>query len=1163
MPANAIRDIVQTKDGYLWLGTQMGLLRFDGISFESINLPDQPQFRRGPVTRLACAAKGGLWFGVDGGSFGFYDRAQFYSMERKGWTDPAMGVGGLMEASDGWLWVGTGAGTARCLGGDTNKGTLFPKIVGVSAICEDAQHRIWLGTTDLGLFYWQAGQLKPFPDSTLVNKAIFAVAVDRQGRIWVGTQAGVQCYDANFVRHDLVQTSTDVKDLLVDQHGVVWIGTAGDGLIRYGEGEAQYLKHTDGLANDSVTSLAEDAEGDVWVGTKDGLTQLSDVKLPIYTIADGMMEGSCHDLCAASNGGIWTATTKGLSWFDGKKFTRFAEDIGLTNAYVKRVFEARNGDVYFLNAARTGDREVDILSKGKIVARYPSSGWPIAFAEDAHGVVVAVGGELFRVSRTQFTPYVYRDGKVPLMNWVRNLFGCADGSLLVASVNGIFRIKDGAVEHWSVDEGLSDFDVLWVSADNDGTIWAGLRTGFARIRGKQIRNLNQNDGLADNFIRAIVPDNHGNLWMQSSRGFLWVSRRNVNDFADGKTNRVDCAIYDGLESVKSIETLDAECDGCKTRDGRIWFPTPLGVVMIDPEHMPTDLVPPLVHINQVRVNGTVQTDPNASSARPGRGELVIQYTALSYIAPQKVQFRYQLQGYDPDWIDGGNRRSVFYANLKPKHYTFVVQACNADGVWSKNDDRFEINLPPHYYQTVWFGLVASLVGMAAIFGGYVWRVRWMIQRQRDLQRDNEILESKIRQRTGELAEQRNLLRTLIDHLPDSIFVKDRQSRVLTANVAHAQLLGLRHPDEAVGKTDLDCLPPEQAKKFYAAEQQLLRSGTEYNAEETIVDARTGEIRWLRTTKVPLRDGSGKIIGLAGISRDISERKKWEAESESLHSKLVQASHQAGMAEVATSVLHNVGNVLNSANVSAGLLATRLRKLQISSLAKVVQLLQARAGDLGHFLTADEKGRLLPQYLEKLAAHLGEEQVNLLMEIKALTENMEHIKGIVAAQQTYAKMAGVSEVVRSAELVEQAIRLQLDAYKRHSVRLIREFAEVPPITVDRHKAIQIVVNLLQNAKQACEQNEPDRRQVIVRLSRAGTAGVRLQVADNGIGISPENLTRIFSHGFTTRKDGHGFGLHSGALAAKELGGSMTAFSEGPGKGATFTLELPVELKSVPS
>ncbi len=1021
---------------------------------------------------------------------------------------------------------------------------------------EDAHHRIWLGTAEQGLFYWQAGQIKSFPDGALKTKAIFAVAVDAQGRIWVGTQAGVQCYDSNFARHDLVQTSTDVKDLLVDRHGVVWIGTAGDGLIRYREGETQYFRHANGLAHDSVTSLLEDTEGSLWVGTKDGFSQLSDVKLPIYTAADGMAEGSCHSLCAASNGGIWTATTKGLSKLDGQVFTTFTQEIGLTNSYVKRVYEARNGDVYFINANRTGDREVDILSAGKIVKRYAVNSWPIAFAEDTQGVVAAVGGDLFRVSRTQLTPFTYRGGKAPQMNWVRNLFGCADGSLLVATVDGVFKIKDGAYEHWSVGDGLSDFDALWVSADSDGTIWVGLKTGLARIRGRQVRNLGQKEGLADNIIRAIVPDNHGNLWMQSSRGFLKVSRQNVNDVADGKTNRVACALYEGLESVKSIETADVEYDGCKTRDGRIWFPTSSGAVMIDPDHFPTDSVPPQVHIVQVRVNGAEQIGLRATPARPGQGELVVQYAALSYIAPQKVLFRYRLEGCDPEWIEGVNQRSVFYANLKPGHYTFAVQACNADGVWSPMADRFEISVPPHYYQTAWFDVTAGLAAMAAMFGAYAWWLRRMTRKERNLQHANEMLESKIRQRTSELAEQRNLLRTLIDHLPDGIFVKDVESRVLIDNVAHAQWLGLRDPVEAVGKTDLDCLPREQAQKFYAAEQELIRHGTEIAAEETIVDGRTGETRWLLTSKVPLRDHTGKIIGLAGIQRDITERKKWEAEWESLHEKLVVASRHAGMADVATSVLHNVGNVLNSANISTALLSERIRKLQIPNLAKAVQLLQAHVGGLGQLLTADEKLRRLPQYLEQLAEHLGQEQTYLLVEIQALAENVEHIKGIVAMQQTYAKAAGVSEIVKPVELVEHAVRMQQDSYDRHSVRLLRKFAQVPPINVDRHKVIQIVVNLLQNAHQACDQSPAGSRQVIVRVSQVQRT-VQIQVADTGVGIPPGNLTRIFSQGFTTRKDGHGFGLHSSALAAKDLGGSLTAFSEGAGKGATFTLALPVE------
>ncbi len=1142
---------------------QTGLIRFDGISFEHINVPNLPQFRQGAIIHLAAGEDGGLWFGIEGGSFGLYDGQGFHPMDQHRWVDPAMGVGAILKGRDGWLWVGAGSGTGRCGGESTNGSSFFPQLNGASAIYEDSQHRTWIGTADHGLFYWQNGQIKAFPDSSLQEKAIFAVAVDGHQRLWVGTQAGVQCYDSNFVRHDLVQTSTDVKALLVDRRGVVWIGTAGDGLIRYWEGQAQYFRHNDGLANDSITSLLEDNEGSIWIGTLDGLSQLSDVKFPIYTSAEGMVDGSCHGLCASANGGIWTATSRGISLFDGKKFINYSSDIGLTNSYVKRVFEAENGDLYFINANRADtNREVGILSHGRIVARYGCSSWPIAFAEDDQGVVVALGGELYRVGRTEFSPYAFRDGKVPKLDWVRNLFGCADGSLLAATVDGVFKIKDGIFEHWSVGEGLSDFDVQYVCADSDGTIWAGLKTGLARIRNGQVRNIGQKDGLADNIICAIVPDDHGNLWMQTSHGFIRASRRSLDDFADGKTNRVDCVSYSGLESVKSIETVAVEFNGCKTADGRIWFPTPSGAVVIDPAKIASNVVPPPVHIEHVLVNGTEQTGPDAKRARPGRDELVVQYTGLSYIEPQKVTFRYRLEGYDSEWIDGGNRRSVFYANLKPGHYRFAVQARNADGMWSTAADRFEIILPPHFYQTGWFRAAACLAGVAVILGGYGWRVRRLARKQWDLQQANELLEKKVEKRTGELAEQRNLLRTLIDHLPDGIFIKDRQSRVLIDNVAHAQLLGFDNPSEAVGKTDLDCLPKAEAEKLFSAEQELIAQGTEYNAEEAIVDVRTGEARWLRTTKVPLRDGSGKITGLAGINRDISDRKKWEAESETLHRQLVEASHMAGMAEVATSVLHNIGNVLNSASVSTGLISARLRRLEISNLAKAAQLLQANAGDLGKFLAEDQRGRQLPRYLEQLARHLGTEQASLLVEIRELAANMEHIKGIVASQQSHARMIGVSETVQPAELVEQAIRLNQDAYGRHSVRLMREFAAVPPIPLDRHKVIQILVNLMQNANQACEGNPPHARKVVVRIRLAGPGKLRIEVADNGVGIPAENLTRIFSHGFTTRKDGHGFGLHSGALAAKDLGGSLTVLSEGPGRGATFVLELPVPARQSP-
>jgi signal transduction histidine kinase len=261
--------------------------------------------------------------------------------------------------------------------------------------------------------------------------------------------------------------------------------------------------------------------------------------------------------------------------------------------------------------------------------------------------------------------------------------------------------------------------------------------------------------------------------------------------------------------------------------------------------------------------------------------------------------------------------------------------------------------------------------------------------------------------------------------------------------------------------------------------------------------------------------------------------------------------------VASNVLHNVGNVLNSVNVSTTLLSERLRNLQVSNLERAAQLMEEHRGDLGRFLTTDEKGRKLPHYLGSLARHLGQEQGTLLSELKELADNVEHIKEIVAMQQSYATVSGVVEEVTVNELVENALKMHSAAYQRHGVKVVRQYQEVPPILVDRHKALQVLINILHNAKYACDEGGQAEKQVVLRIQSKGQDRIRIEIADNGIGIPPENLTRIFSHGFTTRKHGHGFGLHSAALAAKEMGGSVTGYSQGLGQGATFTIDLPLQ------
>jgi signal transduction histidine kinase len=293
-----------------------------------------------------------------------------------------------------------------------------------------------------------------------------------------------------------------------------------------------------------------------------------------------------------------------------------------------------------------------------------------------------------------------------------------------------------------------------------------------------------------------------------------------------------------------------------------------------------------------------------------------------------------------------------------------------------------------------------------------------------------------------------------------------------------------------------------------------------------------------------------------LARDSLELRVEERtrELEHTHTQLVEASRQGGMAEIATNVLHNVGNVLNSVNVSAGLILDRLKKSKASSLARVVVLLREHAPDLGSFITHNSRGKHLPAFLAQLSEHLLAEKQASLRELDLLRRNVEHIKEIVAMQQNYARVGGVKEMVNPVDLVEDSLRLNGDALSRHHVEVIREFEKVPPMNLEKHKILQILVNLLRNAKYACDESARPDKQLTVRVAD-GDGRVRISVLDNGIGIPAENLNRIFNHGFTTKKDGHGFGLHSGALAAKEMGGSLTVRSDGPGQGAAFTLELP--------
>lgn len=302
--------------------------------------------------------------------------------------------------------------------------------------------------------------------------------------------------------------------------------------------------------------------------------------------------------------------------------------------------------------------------------------------------------------------------------------------------------------------------------------------------------------------------------------------------------------------------------------------------------------------------------------------------------------------------------------------------------------------------------------------------------------------------------------------------------------------------------------------------------------------------------------NGEIPGVIITVRDVTERRRAEAEIASMHEQLVDASRQAGKAEIATNVLHNVGNVLNSVNVSAILVSDSITNSKVSNLAKIVALLQDHSQELGDYLSNDPRGKLIPTYLAQIAEQLEVDQDASLRELKSLSQNIEHIKEIVAMQQSYARSPQAEEVINILNLVEEALRVNLDAPAHRDLSIVREFDEVPPVRLDKHKMLQVLVNLVSNAKQSCAEASRSDKCLTARVG-SDNGLISIAIIDNGVGILAANLTKIFNHGFTTRKDGHGFGLHSAALTVKQMGGSLRVQSDGVGQGATFILELPIE------
>jgi ligand-binding sensor domain-containing protein/signal transduction histidine kinase len=748
LPQNSVTSLLQTRDGYLWMGTTGGLVRFDGVTF----------------TVQATGAPGGL---------------------------QSVRISSLLEDGEGGLWIGTEhGGLVRYRGGSFHAFTTADGLPtnGVSFIARDHQHRLWLATVD-GLVRFENGRFTTYTMADgLPADPVTQIVSDRDGHVWFGTSRGLVKYAGG--RFTIVTTRDGLPDdsvqtLLAGRDGSLWAGTSESGLARIRDGRVTRFASSDGLPSDRIRYLLEDRSGHLWVGTDQGLaraeirsldetgstaTPAYGQRFVAYTTRDGLSDNVIRSILEDREGNLWVGTnTGGVNRLKAQHVVAFGRPEGLPGDGVVPITEDADGTVWigmtcgglvrYARGAFTTYGKADGLPNDCV--------WSLLAGRDGHLWIGTWGGGLIRRDRSGHLT-VYREGASGLVSdAVLALHEDRHGALWVGTGSGLNRLKDGAFTTYRRAEGLVADDVRFITEDRAGALWIGTTGGASRFASGAFTNYTTAQGLSADFVRAIIEtddgavwfgtyggglnrlkdgrisqvtmrhgmfenivsrileDDLGNFWMTGNNGIVRVSRAELDEVADGRKAFLNAIPYGPGDGMRSSECNGGgQPAGWRTRDGRLWFPTARGVAVIDPRRIRLNEVVPPVAIEQVLVNREERSPGTEVVVPPGPAALEIRYTGLSFTAPEHVRFRYRLADLDEDWTDAGTRRTAYYSHLPPGRYTFSVMAANRDGVWNTAGVATQpLRVLPPFYRTWWSTALAAAMLAALLVVAHDRRVR--------------------------------------------------------------------------------------------------------------------------------------------------------------------------------------------------------------------------------------------------------------------------------------------------------------------------------------------------------------------------------------------------------------------------------------------------------
>ena len=729
----AITSIAQTPDGYLWLGTEFGLYRFDGVRAVQWQPPAGEQLPSNFIRSLLASRDGTLWIGTFKGLASWKD-GKFIRHS----TPADQSVDALFEDDEGTIWVGSqGIPTGRlctirgssiqCYGEDGSLGKW------VEFFVEDRQKNLW-AASDTGLWRWKPGPPKRYLLPSAIRGNHNTIIEDGQGALLVSTSAGiVRFVDEKTETYLLPGGGRKLKGghFLLDRNGGLWVGVGfTGGLAHVHDGKTDFFSLADGLSGDLIEFLFEDREGDVWIATDGGLDRFRDYAVPTFSVKQGLSDAAATSVLASRDGSVWLGTPKGLDrWNDGR-ISAYDKRDGKLNALVPHcLFQDSRGQIWVSTSAGFGN-----LENTRFI---PVSGIPggvvRAIAEDSSGNVWIAnqGAGLIRL----------RDGnmvqQIPWTQLGHQDFATAlgadpsHGGLWVGFYNGgVAYFAGGQVRAaYTASNGLGEGFVGRFRFDSDGTVWAATQGGLSRLKNGRAATLGGRNGLPCDAVNTLIRDNEQSFWLYTACGMVRIPRPEVDAWSDAVDKQQDTKrtiqvmVFDTSDGVRSEPAgWGFSPKVTRSSDGRLWFATPDGLSVVDPKHLAFNKVPPPVQIEQVTADRktyevalTASGDKNGPTRLPALiRDVEIDYTALSLVVPEKVLFRYKLEGFDKDWHEAGNRRQAFYSNLPPRKYRFRVTACNNSGVWNEAGAFLDFSVAPAYYQTNWFRAlcVAGLLALA-------------------------------------------------------------------------------------------------------------------------------------------------------------------------------------------------------------------------------------------------------------------------------------------------------------------------------------------------------------------------------------------------------------------------------------------------------------------